>query len=46
MPEVDGFEFRKMLIEDPLLKKIPFVFLTAKGDEDDILQGYDLDIED
>lgn len=46
MPEVDGFEFRKMLVSDPLLKSIPFVFLTAKGEEDDILQGYDLDIED
>lgn len=46
MPEVDGFEFRKRLLENTELKKIPFVFLTAKGDEDDILQGYDLEIED
>lgn len=46
MPEMDGFEFRKKLIEDPELKSIPFVFLTAKGTEDDILQGYDLGIED
>jgi sigma-B regulation protein RsbU (phosphoserine phosphatase) len=46
MPEVDGFQFRAMLTEDPILGKIPFVFLTAKGSEEDILQGYDLDIED
>lgn len=46
MPEVDGFEFRKMLLGDPDLKKIPFIFLTAKGEEDDILKGYDLEIED
>lgn len=46
MPEMDGFEFRKKLIQDPELKAIPFVFLTAKGTEDDILQGYDLEIED
>ena len=46
MPEVDGFEFRKMLLSDPLLKPIPFVFLTAKGEEEDILNGYELDIED
>ncbi len=46
MPEVDGFEFRKRLLENPELKKIPFVFLTAKGEEDDILQGFDLEIED
>lgn len=46
MPEVDGFEFRKKLLTNEELKKIPFVFLTAKGEEDDILQGYDLEIED
>jgi len=46
MPEVDGYEFRKLLLEHDELKHIPFVFLTAKGDEDDILQGFDLEIED
>lgn len=46
MPEVDGFQFRRLLLSDDELRSIPFVFLTAKGDEDDILQGYDLEIED
>lgn len=46
MPEMDGYEFRKSLLEDSELKSIPFVFLTAKGAEEDILQGYDLEIED
>ena len=46
MPEVDGFEFRKLLLEQNELKGIPFVFLTARGEEDDILQGYELGIED
>jgi len=46
MPEVDGYEFRKLLLEHDVLKHIPFVFLTAKGDEEDILQGFDLEIED
>lgn len=46
MPEVDGYAFRKKLLANPELKKIPFVFLTAKGDEEDVLQGYDLEIED
>lgn len=46
MPEVDGYQFRKQLLQDPELKLIPFVFLTAKGDENDILDGYDLNIED
>lgn len=46
MPEMDGFEFRKELLNDPELKSIPFVFLTAKGAEEDILRGFDLEIED
>ncbi len=46
MPEVDGYQFRKQLLQDPKLKLIPFIFLTAKGDENDILEGYDLQIED
>lgn len=46
MPFMDGFEFRKKLMEIPELKAIPFVYLTAKGTEDDILQGYELEIED
>lgn len=46
MPEVDGHQFRKRVLEDPSLKLIPFIFLTAKGDETDILEGYDLHVED
>ncbi len=46
MPEVDGFEFRKLLLADAEVRDIPFVFLTAKGEEQDILNGYDLEIED
>lgn len=46
MPGTDGFEFRKMLLADSILKSIPFVFLTAKGNENDILDAYDLGIAD
>ncbi|MFO7447132.1 MAG: response regulator [Ignavibacteriaceae bacterium] len=46
MPNADGFEFRKMLLDDPELKSVPFVFLTSKSDESDILDGYDLGITD
>jgi len=35
-----------MLMGEPELKSIPFIFLTAKGSEDDVLQGYDLDIQE
>jgi sigma-B regulation protein RsbU (phosphoserine phosphatase) len=46
MPEMDGYELRRKMLEDSSLRSIPFVFLTAKGDESDILEGYDLEIED
>ncbi len=46
MPKVDGFEFRRLLLEDSNLKSIPFVFLSSNGTESNILDGYDLDITD
>lgn len=46
MPDIDGIEFRRMLLNNPELKPIPFVFLTVKDDDEDILHGYKLDIED
>ncbi len=46
MPGIDGYEFRKMILADQQLKSIPFVYLTAKGNETDILDGYDLGIAD
>lgn len=46
MPGTDGFQFRKELLQDEKFKTIPFVFLTAKGEEDDILEGYELGITD
>jgi len=46
MPLVDGYEFRRMLMSDSELKQIPFIFLTSKGDENDVLDGYDMGIAD
>lgn len=46
MPVCDGLTFRKKLLENQELRKIPFIFLTARGEEDDILQAYELEIED
>lgn len=46
MPKTDGFQFRKMLLNDEDFKNIPFIYLTAKGEEEDILEGYDLGITD
>jgi phosphoserine phosphatase RsbU/P len=46
MPDTDGFEFRRMLMREPLLKDIPFVFLTSNDSDTIILEGFDLDIKD
>jgi len=46
MPDIDGFEFREMLLGDSELSSIPFVFLSNKNDTDDILEAYEKDITD
>ncbi len=46
MPEINGFEFRKLLLEDDKLKDIPFVFLTSVEEDSTILESYNLDIKD
>ncbi|MCC5898826.1 MAG: response regulator transcription factor [Phormidium sp. BM_Day4_Bin.17] len=40
MPEVDGYQLLKQMREDPRLKSIPVVFLTARGMTSDRIQGY------
>jgi sigma-B regulation protein RsbU (phosphoserine phosphatase) len=42
----DGYEFRNMLLMDESFKSIPFIFLSSKSDETDILQGYNMEITD
>ncbi len=46
MPNIDGFTFRKMVLEDIQLKSIPFVFLTSRSNESDMLDAYNLEIAD
>jgi len=40
MPQVDGYQFLKQLREDPQLKALPVIFLTARGMTADRIQGY------
>ena len=40
MPEMDGFEFCRQLRSQPSGKLIPFIFLSAKDDLDDRIQGH------
>lgn len=46
MPKMDGYQLRNRILEDTELRTIPFIFLTAKNSEEEILKGYDLDIVD
>ncbi len=39
MPGMDGYEVCRQLRNDPLLKDLPVLFLTAKGKEEDRIQG-------
>ncbi|MCU0610067.1 MAG: response regulator [Chitinispirillaceae bacterium] len=40
MPEMDGYEVCRTLKRDDRLKAIPVIFLTAKTDTDDIVNGF------
>lgn len=39
MPKMDGYEFCRTLREDPKTRTIPFIFLTAKGQLPDKVEG-------
>jgi DNA-binding response OmpR family regulator len=39
MPGLDGYEVCRQVREDPLLKDLPILFLTAKGKEEDRITG-------
>ena len=46
MPELDGYGVLQALQQDAVLALIPFVFLTAKGDKDDLRSGMNLGADD
>jgi DNA-binding NarL/FixJ family response regulator len=46
MPELDGYGVLKALQTDALLARTPFIFLTAKGEKDDLRSGMDLGADD
>jgi CheY-like chemotaxis protein len=41
MPEVDGFTVCRKIKQDPKLKDIPVIFLTAKGGGDALAEGFE-----
>ena len=46
MPDMDGYRVIQTLQTDPLLARIPFIFLTAKGEKDDVRSGMNLGADD
>lgn len=46
MPELDGFGVLNILARKPLTSGIPFVFLTAKTEKEDIRRGMNLGADD
>ncbi len=46
MPELDGHGVLMALRDDPQTARIPFVFLTAKGERTDVRAGMDLGADD
>ncbi|MCX8045159.1 MAG: sigma 54-interacting transcriptional regulator [Desulfobacterota bacterium] len=46
MPEMDGHALLKTVRATPELYHIPFIFLTARADEETKVQGFDEDVDD
>jgi DNA-binding NarL/FixJ family response regulator len=46
MPELDGYGVLQALQADPFLARIPFIFLTAKGEKEDLRSGMNLGADD
>jgi signal transduction histidine kinase len=46
MPEIDGYEFYQRVRQNPELLTVPFIFLTAKGEREDIRLGKRLGVDE
>ena len=46
MPIMSGVEFRKLILEDDRLKDIPFIFLTASAQKNEIMRGKELGVQE
>jgi DNA-binding response OmpR family regulator len=46
LPKIDGFEVCRLIKQNPRLKNIPIIMLTAKGEEVDRIVGLELGADD
>ncbi len=46
MPELDGFEVLHLLSKNPKTNRIPFIFMTAKGERTDMRKGMEMGADD
>ena len=46
MPDVDGFTVAKRIRENPMTKDIPILMLTALGQLEDKVKGFDIGVDD
>jgi signal transduction histidine kinase len=46
MPNIDGYEVAKEIVNSDRLKSIPFIFLTSKSDEESIIRGFEMGAKD
>lgn len=46
MPELDGLQLCKLVRLDPLMRSIPIIFLTAKGETEDRIKGLESGADD
>lgn len=42
MPDMDGYEVCRRIKQDPLIEKVPVIFLTARTETEDIVKGFEL----
>jgi len=46
MPEMDGFSAASIIKKDKLTEEIPIIFITAKGETEDIVKGFEVGGQD
>jgi two-component system cell cycle response regulator len=46
LPSMNGFDLLESLRKIPTLSRVPIVMLTATADEDDVVRGFDLGVND